>query len=203
MKSMWNNFWKTKKIIYIPISIFKNLYFTKIKASYVKKFVSDSSVLEIGCGDGKLLSLLPKNADITGLDISPFALKKSKKNLASRNVSLTLGDAFNLKFNNNTFDLVLSDGLIEHYTYKIKELIKEMYRVTKKGGNLIIILTNNDLVRNLLFKYIYKWDKKKVKNTKEYKNIFNDFLNKISKKYKIETIPKSFGILMAVVVKKC
>jgi ubiquinone/menaquinone biosynthesis C-methylase UbiE len=203
MKNIWNNFWSTRKITYTPISIFKNLYFTKIKADYVKKFISGSSILEVGCGDGKLLSLLPKNVNITGLDISSFALKKTKKNLANKKVSLILGDVFSLKFDNDSFDLILNDGLIEHYTDRIDKLIKEMYRVTKKGGFLITILTNRDFIRKILFKYIYRWDKEKIKTTKEYKNIFNNTLSKISKEYKIETIPKSFGIFMSIVVKKC
>jgi len=203
MENIWNNFWRTKKVIYAAISIFKDLYFTKIKANYIKKFISDSSILEVGCGDGKLLSLLPKNTKITGLDISPFALKKAEKSLADRKVSLILGDALNLKFDNNTFDLVLNSGLIEHYTKKLEEIIIEMYRVTKKGGYLISILTNNDFIRKMLFKYVYFWDKEKIKTTKEYKEVFDKILPKISKEYKIEVVPKSLDILMSVVVKKC
>jgi ubiquinone/menaquinone biosynthesis C-methylase UbiE len=198
----WNNFWRSEKTIYIPISLVKSLYFTKIKADYIKKFLSGSSILEVGCGDGRLLNFFSKDINITGLDISPFALKKAKKILACRKASLILGNAFNLKFD-NTFDLVLNDGLIEHYTEKIEELIKGMYSVTKKGGYLITILTNRDFIRKMLFNYIYIWDKEKIKTTKEYKNIFDKVLSNISKEYKIETIPKSFGILMAVVVKKC
>ena len=130
-------------------------------------------------------------------------MKKAKENLVGREVSLTLGDVSNLKFDNNTFDLVWNDGLIEHYSEKIEEVIKEMYRVTKKDGYVITILTNNDFVRNMFFKYIYFWDKEKIKTTKEYKRIFNRILSKISKEYKIESVPGCFGILMSVVVKKC
>lgn len=203
MKKYWDEFWKTEKIIYKPISIIKNLYFTRIKAKYIKSFLSRSYIIEVGCGDSKLLSLLPKENKIIGLDISSFALKKARNNLLNRNVSLKLCDAFKIDFNNNTFDLVLCDGLIEHYTDKIESLFKEMYRVTKIGGYLIIILTNKDFVRKMLFKYIYSWDRKKIKTTKEYRDIFNNVISRLSKKYKIEVVPKSLGLLMAVAIKKC
>lgn len=198
----WDNFWKSKKIIYKPISIFKNLYLIRIKAEYIKKFLSKSYILEVGCGDGKLLSLLSKENKIVGIDISREAIKKARKNLINKNVSLKLGNAFNLDFNSNMFDLVLCDGLIEHYTDRIDTLIKEMYRVTKKGGRVIIILTNNDFIRNILFSFVYKWDKKKIKTTKEYKKTFNKIFSKTSD-YRIEIIPKSLGILVTAVVKKC
>ena len=203
MTNAWDKFWKSEKIIHKPISIFKNLYFTRIKANYIKSFLSNSYILEVGCGDGKLLSLLSKKNKFVGLDISSFALKKAMKNISNINASLIKGNVLDLDFNNSTFDLVICDGLIEHYSDKIEKIIKEIYRVTKRGGYLIIILTNKDFVRNTIFKYIYSWDKDKIKNTKEYKIIFNEILRKISNEYKIETVPKSFGILMSIVVKKC
>ena len=203
MKDKWDNFWKSDKIIYKPISIFKNLYFTRIKAKYIKKFISNSSILEIGCGDGKLLRLLPKENKIVGLDISTFAIKKAKKNLFKKNISLIIGDVFDIDFNDNTFDLVVIDGLIEHCSDKIERFIKEAYRVTNKGGYLIIVLTNIDFIRKILFKLIYTWDKEKIIYTKDYKEEFNKILPKISNEYKIEVIPKSLGVLMSVVVKKC
>ena len=202
MKEIWNNFWKSEKLIYKPIHILKNLYFTKIKAEYIKKFISHSYVLEVGCGNGKLLNLLPKENTFVGLDISHIALKEAKKEISDKNISLLLGDALHLKFKDNSFDLVLVDGLVEHYTEKIEKLIKETYRVIKKGGYLIIILTNNDFIRKMLFKYIYVWDKEKIKTTKEYKRIFDEIFSKNSKEYKIGVLPRSFGTVMTVVVKK-
>ena len=206
MKKYWNDFWKSKELIYKLyepfVSILKNLYFTNIKVDYIKKFISNSHILEIGCGNGKLLERLPNNNKMTGLDISRFAIKKARKNLKNNKISLILDDIFNKRFKSNTFDLVFSDSIIEHYSDRLEEFIREEYRITKRGGYIITILGNNGLIRRIMFKFVYQWDKDKTMSTEDYKKTFNKIIQKISKNYKIETVPKSFGILMAVVIKK-
>ena len=72
------------------------------------KIKDDSKILDIGCGKGFLLyefkKILP-NSIIKGLDISEYAIQNAKPEIKSE---LILGNANNLPFENNYFDLVIS-----------------------------------------------------------------------------------------------
>ena len=68
----------------------------------------NAKILDIGCGKGYLLfdflKVLP-NAQIYGIDISHYALKNSKHEISDR---LSFGNAKDLPFEDNYFDLVIS-----------------------------------------------------------------------------------------------
>ena len=68
----------------------------------------NSRILDIGCGKGFLLyefmKLYPK-LEIFGLDISKYALNNSKEEIKPY---LRVGDANNLPWDDNSFDLVIS-----------------------------------------------------------------------------------------------
>ena len=55
-----------------------------------------------------------------------------------------MGNNFTLSFTDDTFDCVFNSGVIEHYKYpdNIRQ-IKEMARVTKPGGEVIINVPNS------------------------------------------------------------
>ncbi|MEK6953925.1 MAG: class I SAM-dependent methyltransferase [Candidatus Micrarchaeota archaeon] len=97
-----------------------------------------SRVLEVGCGNGKHLSaLLDKGFDVYGVDISPSAIKlaKERAELSGEGAILTIGDATQLHFEDNFFDVVFLFHILGHLSEKERELaIKEAFRVLKKGG---------------------------------------------------------------------
>jgi ubiquinone/menaquinone biosynthesis C-methylase UbiE len=66
-------------------------------------------------------------------------LAKAKENLEG--VELKKGSATKIPYPDNYFDLVVSSEVIEHVP-NTKKALKEMIRVTKPGGNLIIIDKN-------------------------------------------------------------
>ena len=93
-------------------------------------------VLEVGCGRGSLSSYFSENGhNCTLLDISKKAIEIAKSVFESNNHSgsFFVGDAENLDFKNNTFDIVFSIGLLEHFTDPQKTL-EEQFRVLRKGG---------------------------------------------------------------------
>lgn len=199
-RTYWNKYWSKNTGIVKFINFLKERYFLNIIHRYLKNFKQSTKILEVGCGNGKLLEKFPRNK-VIGIDFSPIAIKRAKMKI--KDFPLIMGDAFKLNFCNNSFDLVYSNGLIEHYIDSFEEIIREKYRITKKGGYVITIISKNMHVRDLLFRYIYYWDRYKIQNIKNYNILFKGFLPKISNKFKLETIPKSFGLLMAIVIKKC
>ncbi len=101
--------------------------------------ISGKKVLEVGCGVGRWAKLIiNKGAEYNGVDISSKMIEIAKKNNSTGNFYII--DGKSLPFPNNYFDLVFSVTVLHHIPYDEKEkMIREMCRVTKKGGYIIII----------------------------------------------------------------
>ncbi len=132
----WDSIWKEKKHV-TDFSIRWNGFLTKAALG----LKAGARVLEAGCGSGEGIAVLAKNGNTTvGLDISGEALARTRIFKAVHTVQ---GDNFYLPFQDDTFDLVFNSGVIEHFPYpnNVRQL-KEMARVTKRGGKLIINVPN-------------------------------------------------------------
>jgi ubiquinone/menaquinone biosynthesis C-methylase UbiE len=134
---------------YKPVCVFHapreiNIYFDMIQKTVFSSLMGKiarrdiSSVLEIGCGIGRWASLVEKQIiNYTGIDISLEMVKIARKRV---NSPLLVMKADGLGFGDETFDLVFSITVLHHIPYDIqKEAIKEMCRVTRKGGYILII----------------------------------------------------------------
>ncbi len=98
-------------------------------------------VLEVGCGAAIDLHLVAEGTgcDACGVDISREALDIAKdlERYFSGKVDLRVGDARALEFADGTFDVVFSQGLIEHFERPV-DILREQVRVLKPGGILIV-----------------------------------------------------------------
>jgi SAM-dependent methyltransferase len=95
-----------------------------------------SSILEIGCGYGKVIAELRKllpAATIVGLDFSKTQLEQAWDYLGpSSNVSLILGSGEHLPFPDRSFDLVMTSAVILHNPPPAAERIRrEVIRVAR------------------------------------------------------------------------
>jgi phosphatidylethanolamine/phosphatidyl-N-methylethanolamine N-methyltransferase len=97
-------------------------------------------VLEVGVGTGINLSLYPKEAQVTGIDFSEAMLEKARERAAkgTRNVRLLQMDAADLKFADNSFDIVYAPYLISVVPDPVK-VAREMRRVCRPGGRIIFL----------------------------------------------------------------
>ena len=107
----------------------KFLNWEKIAKDLVKRF-EFNSFLDIGCGCGNLVKEIKKqkeNADVYGIDISNFAVKKANSPF------IILSECKSLPFNNDRFDMVHILGTFSYLSMpEIRQSIKEAYRVSKK-----------------------------------------------------------------------
>lgn len=96
-------------------------------------------VLEVGCGTGRISrEITAKKANLTVLDIGERLVRQVKEKLNCNGVS---GNACDLPFEDNSFDLVISSECIEH-TMNPGKAIREMCRVCRKGGIVCITSPN-------------------------------------------------------------
>jgi len=112
--------------------------------SLVNRYAGDKKrVLEIGCGTGNNLIFFAENGFKTyGIDLDRDAISYAKKLLEGKNLKaeLKIGDAKNLPYKNNSFDLILDRACLQHNKIEdIKIIIKQIERILKVGGILLII----------------------------------------------------------------
>jgi ubiquinone/menaquinone biosynthesis C-methylase UbiE len=91
-------------------------------------------VLEVGCGTGAILSELPAHTPLYGLDIGRTALTQVQVHAPS--ASLVQGNALQIPYANQTFDIVYCHFLLLWVTNPLKALL-EMKRVTKPGAHIL------------------------------------------------------------------
>jgi ubiquinone/menaquinone biosynthesis C-methylase UbiE len=115
-------------------------------------------VLEVGGGMGTDLAQFAKNgAIVTDVDLSGGHLQIAQENFRLRGLAgrFVHHDAESLPFDNDTFDLVYSNGVI-HHTPNTKRAVDEMLRVLKPGGRAIVMVyAENSLQywRNLVWHF--------------------------------------------------
>ncbi len=98
--------------------------------------------LEVGCGLGTdLVQFAKAEANTYALDLSKNSLYLAKQNLANHNLSSKLihADAENIPYEDASFDLIYSWGCL-HHTETPEKAFKELYRILKPGGKILIML---------------------------------------------------------------
>ena len=106
-------------------------------------------VCDAGCGCGAYsLKLALNGFKVFGFDISPAAVRLSKELLSSRNIEygdFRTCDILATGFDDNQFDAVISRDVIDHMSL-IDGItaVRELYRIVKKGGSIILTLDRSD-----------------------------------------------------------
>jgi len=116
---------------------------------FLKHFTGKEKwILEAGVGSGRFsvtLSGLFPDIHFTGMDIVAELSANVKRGAAlkgRKNLSATVGDITRLPFQNDFFDVVFNQGVVEHTGGLHQEAIIEMARVVKKGGTVVITVPN-------------------------------------------------------------
>lgn len=90
-------------------------------------------VLDVACGRGD------QSKALTNLGYTVYGIDKQDTGLLNFK-KYDISSKSKFPFKNNTFDFVIFKSIIEHLTPKeIEKCFKEIYRVLKKGGRLIIM----------------------------------------------------------------
>ncbi len=113
----------------------------RIEAIKRMNIAPGTKVLEVGVGTGINLPLYPRDASIVGIDFSASMLEKGRERMWKKelgNVRLLQMDAADLKFPDNSFDIVYAPYLISVVPDPVK-VAQEMRRVCRAGGRIIFL----------------------------------------------------------------
>ncbi|PIY94083.1 MAG: hypothetical protein COY68_03625 [Candidatus Levybacteria bacterium CG_4_10_14_0_8_um_filter_35_23] len=113
----------------------RNQYLLKVYPHLRKKKI----LLDVGCGAGIVGKvLLERNYDVYGIEIDANAAKIARK----KGLKVKVGDVQEkYPFKDNYFDEVFLGDIIEH-VYLPENVIKELFRVLKPSGRLVVSTVN-------------------------------------------------------------
>jgi ubiquinone/menaquinone biosynthesis C-methylase UbiE len=107
---------------------------------------SGLDVLDVGCGQGiDVCEFARAGARVIGIDLTQKHVELARTHLAEARLEATVlqGDAESLPFPDQSFDRVVSNGVL-HHTPGIKEALCEMRRVLRAPGTATVILYNRN-----------------------------------------------------------
>lgn len=104
-------------------------------------------IIEIGAGSGfTSMALAEQGASVAILDISKVSLQQALAQFEAFEMAVPehyVADALDNGLPDDTYDCVWNGGVIEHFFDDGKKrLISEMYRITKPGGKVVIMVPN-------------------------------------------------------------
>lgn len=117
------------------------------------KIKSGQKILDVGCGMAHLLYELTQEVPgllVHGIDISQYALEHAKEEIRDR---LRYGQAQNIPFSDNEFDLVISLTTLHNLKiYDLKKAVLEIERVSKGNSYIMVESYRNDIEEvNMLY----------------------------------------------------
>ena len=153
----WEKCWRIRWNIGVTptrLNIFR--LFRKLGLTYEDK------VLDAGCGSGTLAYYWHKQGyDVKAVDFSDNALEIAGK----KGLKCTMADILQgLPFDDNSFSLVYSDGLLEHF-YNPNEVLEELWRVSNK---YLLTLVPRDDWYNAICRKIFNIPEEYLHSDKEW-----------------------------------
>lgn len=144
------------------------------------------SILEVGTGSGGMAIFLSwLGFEVTSIDIEQGVLDKAQQEVDRLNgkVSLVKADGFKMPFKDQEFDLIIHQGLLEHFSnQEIVDLITEQLRVAKR----VLFSVPNHL-------YMRKdFGNERLMDKAAWEQILSPFKVEFSKYYSPKYLPKPF-----------
>lgn len=104
---------------------------------------SEMKILELGCGQGANLWYIAKEGfDAYGIDFSQSAINKCQEYLKEEELkaNLNVGNVEKINYQDKYFNCIIDIQCLQCNTMKsIKNILKEVYRLLKKGGKIFSI----------------------------------------------------------------
>lgn len=121
--------------------------------------VENITILDFGCGAGHILSEIKKinpEAKLMGLDVSQAALDEAKRLLSEVELH-KIEDGGKFPLVDDSVDFIFTSEVIEH-VYDTENAAKELYRILKPGGRMLLTTPYHNFIKNLLILLSGKFD---------------------------------------------
>ena len=146
-----------------------------LRVAYVQRHLrgllsADSTVVDIGCGDGywsqQLLTM--QRVQLVGVDYSPLRLDRYRRNVPG--AEALLGSCLALPLRDGSADFVMMHQVLEHLP-EPSAALSELKRVVKPGGTVLISVPNEG---TWLKSLQYRWIEPRVLRTTDHISFFTE-----------------------------
>lgn len=148
MNIIWSKYVQGTKTLYYSRKLrFDDLFSEQYKRLFELKEDRALRILEIGCGPGALAGAMHRwysNAEITAIDRDSEFIKFGSER--EPGVNFIEGDATALPFQDNMFDVTISNTVAEHI--EPSKFYGEQLRVLKPGGVCLVLTTRKGINTN-------------------------------------------------------
>ncbi|MBX9830406.1 class I SAM-dependent methyltransferase [Candidatus Babeliales bacterium] len=108
-------------------------------------------ILEAGCGIGRVSKYLDGKgfSNLESIEINPAPVAWLNKTFPA--LKVVQGDLLSMPYPENSFDVVLSYGVVEHFPQGPDQAMEAMFKILKPGGTLIITVPSYNHVRRVTY----------------------------------------------------
>lgn len=119
-----------------------------------------SRVLDVGCGRGQVtgrLALEMPDCQVIGVDLSDDMVQEAREHMSPlENLEFRRGDALDLPFDDQSFDVVVSVASIKHWPDRLTG-VREILRVLTPGGSVCILEADRDCSKSSAARFVADW----------------------------------------------
>ncbi|MEO6489460.1 MAG: class I SAM-dependent methyltransferase [Ferruginibacter sp.] len=141
----------------IKLSGADSFYFAKMKVKLLRSTEKNVplKILDLGCGDGATELFMQEffpDWKVTGIDVSRQSIDVAMARKLS-NAEFLIYDGSKTNYPNGSFDIIFVAGVLHHVNFDLHpDIIKEIWRLLKKGGRLYLFEHNplNPVTRHLV-----------------------------------------------------
>ena len=104
----------------------------EINETFLRDIAKGANFLEVGCNTGNQLLMLQQMgySNLSGIELQPYALEIAVRRLPG--VALKLGSAVTLPYEDSSFDVVFTAGVLIHIAPKnLPQALDEIYRCSR------------------------------------------------------------------------
>ncbi len=173
----WDDIWLQRSFIQKILQVIRKLYsshFLKLVRPYLN---GHSRFLEIGCGSGSFVIEMAKHVNKSvGIDISDNAVSFSQADAKRNNSKAAFYKAscYELPFEDDSFDIVWSQGFIQEIDRPIDCLIEQI-RVCSQNGVVLATVPARDSLLWLMMKatrpkplnFLWPWPEQRFYNAED------------------------------------
>lgn len=146
MNDIWSKYVQGSKTLYYSRKLrFDDMFAEQYKKLFELDETANLKILEIGCGPGALAGALHRwypNAEIVAIDRDSEFIRFAKEH--EPGITFMEGDATSLPFDNDSFDVVISNTVSEHI--EPSRFYGEQIRVLKENGVCLVLSSRKGIV---------------------------------------------------------
>ena len=153
---------------------------------------NELKILDIGCGTGQLIKEISNQyneVDYLGIDVAENMIEVAKKNNKGKNVKFKTSSIESFE-SNDKYDIIICTHAFPYFPNK-QEMIKKMAGLCNKKGQVIIVNSSTNSLKDLIINFFLKATTSKAKylSIDEMKKLFKGAKLKVKQ---IEVIRERF-----------